>query len=107
MREFALRVIRLVAGLPHTDIARMIGKQLLGAGMSVGAHYREAFRAKSNADFVSKIEGALQELEETQYWLELLEVAAVFPKQRLDALHKEANELLAIFVTTAKNAKHK
>ncbi len=70
--EFALRIIRLYSALPKTTEAQVIGKQVLRSGTSVGAHYREARRAKSNADFINKIEGALQELDETSYWLELL-----------------------------------
>ncbi len=68
-RQFALQVIRLYVSLPQTTEAQVIGRQLLRAGTSVGAHYREAQRAKSDADFISKIEGGLQELEETQYGL--------------------------------------
>ncbi len=66
-REFALRIIRLYTSLPKTAEAQVIGKQVLRSGTSVGAHYREACRAKSNADFISKVEGGLQELEETLY----------------------------------------
>src|SRR2546422_6808836 len=81
-KKFALRVIRLYSALPKETVAQVLGKQLLRSGTSVGAHYREAFRAKSRADFISKMEGALQELDETQYWLELLvEAGAVPPKQ--------------------------
>ena len=69
------------------------------AGTSVGAHYREAQRSKSQADFVSKLEGALQELEECGYWLELLQDAAIVPAGKLDSLHAETEELIAIFVT--------
>ena len=64
-KRFALAIIRLYATLQHTAVAQVLGKQALRSGTSVGAHYREACRAKSNADFVSKIEGALQELDET------------------------------------------
>ena len=71
-KAFALRIIRLYAALPKTTEAQVLGKQVLRSGTSVGAHYREAQRAKSNADFIGKIEGGLQELEETAYWLELL-----------------------------------
>jgi len=59
----------------------------------VGAQYREATRAKSNADFISKIEGSLQELEETEYWLELIGEAGFFPEDGLAAVRKEAGEL--------------
>ena len=71
-KDFALEIIRLYATLPRRTEAQVLGRQVLRSGTSVGAHYREAQRAKSNADFISKIEGGLQELEETQYWLELL-----------------------------------
>lgn len=66
-KEFALRIIRLYVALPKTTEAQVLGKQVLRSGTSIGAHYREASRAKSNADFISKIETALQELDETCY----------------------------------------
>jgi four helix bundle protein len=104
-REFALRVIRLYAALPKTTEAQVLGKQLLRSGTSVGAHYREGMRARSDAEFVSKIEGGLQELEESVYWLELLEASELVRKDRLSDLLKEANELTAILVTCAKKAR--
>ena len=106
-KQYALRIIRLYASLPKTTEAQVIGRQLLRSGTSVGAHYREAQRAKSNLDFVSKIEGALQELDETAYWLELLEEAGIVPAKRLDSLRDETNELTAIFVTIVKKVKSK
>jgi four helix bundle protein len=71
----------------------------------VGAHYREACRAKSNADFVSKIQGGLQELEETIYWLELLQESLIASPVRIKPLKTEANKLIAIFVTVTRSAK--
>lgn len=71
-KEFALRIIRLYGKLPSRTDAQVLGKQLLRSGTSVGAHYREATRARSTAEFVSKLGGGHQELEETSYWLELL-----------------------------------
>ena len=82
-KNYALRIIRLYAALPKSTEAQILGKQVLRSGTSVGAHYREAWRAKSNLDFISKIEGAPQELEETVYWLELLGEAEILPKERL------------------------
>ena len=82
-RRFALRIIKLYAALPNTVEAQIIGKQLVRSGTSVGAHYREAQYAKSDPDFISKIQGALQELEETIYWLELVEDIQVFTDGRL------------------------
>ncbi|HKI19317.1 MAG TPA: four helix bundle protein [Isosphaeraceae bacterium] len=66
-KQFALRIIRAYTALPSTPVAQVLGKQLLRAGTSVRAHYREAFRSRSDAEFVSKLEGGLQELDETEY----------------------------------------
>lgn len=104
-KEFALRVIRLYSGLPKTNIAQTLGHQLLRSATSVGAHYREAQRGKSNPDFISKIEGALQELEESRYWLELLIGAEIISEKKLAPLLAESSELIAIFMTIAKKAK--
>jgi len=104
-KKFALRIIRLYASLPKTTEAQVIGRQVLKSGTSVGAHYREATRARSPAEFVSKIEGGLQELEETAYWLELLIESGIVPEARLTDLCNETEELTAIFVSSAKTAK--
>jgi four helix bundle protein len=72
LKHYALRIIRLYKSLPKTGAAHVITHQLLRSGTSPGAHYAEACRAESTADFISKIEGALQELEESLDWLELL-----------------------------------
>jgi four helix bundle protein len=86
-------------------VAQVLGKQLLRSGTSVGAQYCEAHRARSTAEFVSKLASALQELEETQYWLELLAESGIVPPSRLIGLQTEANELTAIFVRSIKTAK--
>src|SRR5205085_6339944 len=104
-KPFALRIIRLYAALPKMTETQVIGKQLLRSGTSVGAHYREAKRARSMAEFISKIEGGLQELEESIYWMELLADAEVVLASRLTDLQHEAEELTAIFVSSAKTAK--
>ena len=75
------------------------------SGTSVGAHYREACRAKSRADFISKIEGALQELDETTYWLDLLRDVYAEKSAQAQSLISEANELISIFVTVTKAVK--
>lgn len=106
-KQFALRIIRLYSALPKTTEAQVIGKQLLRSGTSVGAHYREATRSRSTAEFVSKIEGGLQELDESAYWMELLVESEIIPETRLKDLLQEANELTAILVTCSKNAKSK
>jgi four helix bundle protein len=104
-KAFALRIIRLFASLPHRADAQVIGKQVLRSGTSVGAHYREGHRARSTAEFVSKMEVAIQELDETIYWLELLVEAGLVQPDRLAPLCDEAGELLAIFVASVKTAK--
>lgn len=106
-KEYALRIIKLYSALPKTTEAQVIGKQILRSGTSVGAHYREAQRARSDAEFISKIEGGLQELEETCYWLELLGEADIIKSNRLASLKTESEELLAILITVAKNAKNR
>lgn len=104
-KEFALRIIRLSSSLPNSLEAQVLRKQILRSGTSVGAHYREGSRARSDAEFVSKLNGGLQELEETGYWLELLAESGLVKPERLDDLMNETNELTAILVTCIKNAK--
>ena len=104
-RRFALAIIRLAQTLPRSMVSQVLGRQVLGSGTSVGAHYREACRAKSRADFVSKIEGALQELDETIYWLELMEEVYVGKHPQIQPLKTEANELISIFVSVVRSLK--
>jgi four helix bundle protein len=82
-KAYALRIIKLFQGLPKSGEAQVIGKQVLRSGTSVGAQYREAYRAKSSADFINKMEGSLQELDETSYWLELLIEGKIVPHEKL------------------------
>ena len=104
-KTYALRIIKLYQALPKSGETQGIGKQILRSGTSVGAQYREACRAKSQADFINKMEGSLQELDETGYWLELLTESQIVPAERLADLQKESNKLTAIFVTSVKTAK--
>ena len=104
-KAFALRIIRLYVALPKTTEAQVIGKQVLRSGTSVGAHVREGKRSRSNAELISKIECGLQELEETVYWLELLVDAGIVKTDQMKELLEEANELIAILVTSAKTLK--
>jgi four helix bundle protein len=106
-KSFALRVIRMVSALPRTMTAEVLGRQVLRSGTSVGAHYREACRARSVAEFLSKMEGGLQELEESAYWLELLVDSETVPSARLTDLRQEADELIGIFVSSINTAKNR
>ncbi len=104
-RDFALAVVGLFTALPKTAAAQVLGRQLLRSGTSVGAHYREAVRARSSAEYVSKLGGALQELEETGYWLELLVQAHIVSGQRPAGMQREVQELTAILVSCMQKAK--
>ena len=106
-KAFALRIIRMYTSLPKTTEAQVLGRQVLRSGTSPGAHYREANRSRSTAEFISKIEGGLQELDETSYWLELLVESGIVSAKRMADLLRETDELTAIFTTTARNAKQK
>ena len=104
-KRFALRVIRLYAALPKSTEAQVLGKQMLRSGTSVGAHYREGVRARSTAEFISKLEGGMQELEETSYWFELILESGIVTENKMDDLMNEANELMAILTTIVKKTK--
>jgi four helix bundle protein len=105
-KAFALRVIRMYAQLSKRDvIAQVLGKQVLRAGTSVGANYREASRARSKAEFISKIGDCLKEIEETEYWLDLLVDSGCVTAVKMAALLDETRQLNAIFTTIDKNAK--
>ena len=104
-RAFALRVMRLGDSLPRTRSANVVAYQLIKSGSSVGAHYREGIRSRSDAEMVSKLEGALMELEETAYWMMLLVDLSLVPADRLAPLQSEAEELTAILVTCVKKLK--
>lgn len=104
-RSFALRIIRLHGALPRNPVGRVLADQILRSGTSVGAQYRESLRARSRAEFISKTESALQELEETRYWIELIVDAKLQTPGRLSSLLKESDELLAILTATVKTAK--
>src|SRR4249919_4349026 len=104
-KSFALQMIRLFSALPKTTEAQVLGKQVLRSGTSVGANYREAYRARSKAEFISKCGDCLREIEETAYWLELLVDPRIVPAAKLSSLRREVDELAAIFVTILKRSK--
>ena len=104
-KKFALRIIKLYQNLPKTGEAQVLGKQVLRNGTSVGAQYREACRAKSPADFVNMMGGALKELDETAFWLELLVEGEIVPVAKIGDLQKETDESIAIFVSSINTSK--
>ena len=98
-------MINLCKRLPKTREGRLIGNQLFRSGTSVGANYRAACRARSKAEFIAKLGIVLEEADESLYWLEILAETQIMNADLLAPLMKEADELVAIFVTSLKTAK--
>ena len=106
-KSFALEIIKLVESLPKGRTADVIGRQLLDAGTSVGANYRAACRARSPADFISKMGIVEEEADETIYWMELLIEAKLVQENNISHLLREANQILAMTVSSIKTARRK
>jgi four helix bundle protein len=106
-KRYARIVIRLYVELQKLkrEELRIIGRQFLRSGTSVAANYREASRARSDAEFISKIEMCAQESDETLLWMELLDEECGIQSENLTFLLKESDELIAIFTTMSKNVK--
>lgn len=104
-KEFALKIIRLCLTLPKHSQVQIICNQLLRSGTSVGANYREGFRARSDQELISKLGICIQELEETGYWVELLEESGMCPKEKMVEIKDETEQLIAIFVSGVKTLK--
>jgi four helix bundle protein len=104
---FALEIIKLVESLPKGRTADVIGRQLLDAGTSVGANYRAACRARSPADFISKMGIVEEEADETIYWMELLIEAKLAQENDISHLLREANQILAMTVSSIKTVRRK
>ena len=103
-KNFALRVLHLVDVLPRTPAGRAISSQLIRAATSVGANYRSACRARSRAEFAAKLGVAVEEADESLYWLELVRDGKLLPENKLSLLLKEADELTAILASGRKSA---
>lgn len=101
-KDFVLKVIGMYSTLPKSVEAQVLGKQVLRSGTSVGASYREACRARSKAELISKVGNVLKELDESSYWFELMAETRISDPGVLRPLQKECDELLAIFTTIAK-----
>ncbi len=106
-KAFALRGIKLTDALPRSRAGDAIGRQLIRSATSVGANYRASRRAKSNADFISKLGTVEEEIDECGYWLELIAEAGLVEVARLRPLMKECDELTAIIVATIRKAKQR
>src|SRR4026208_1681701 len=107
-KRFASAIVRFYAKLPRSrKEVDVLGHQLLRAGTSVAAHTREASRARSDAEFCSKFDGALQEADESQLWVELLRDDCKIESNQLAGLLGETNELIGIFTTMVNKTKRR
>ena len=100
-KTFAIDVIAFVRRLPGSDETRDIGRQLLRSGTGVGSNYRAACRARSRAEFVARIGVALEEADESGFWLEVLTESGLSPSENATRLLDEANQLSAIFAQSS------
>ena len=105
-RQFAVRVVKTVAAFPKSSEGQIIGRQLLRAGTSIGANYREANRAESKGDFVHKIGVAEKEAAETIYWLEICHDTGLGLEKSIAELLDESGQLLAILISIGRKAKN-
>ena len=105
--SFSVRIIHLVGSLPHNIVGRRIGDQLLRSGTSVGANYEEAQGAESHADFTHKMQIALKEMRESNYWLRVLYTARVLAPHLLEELMDESEQLKKILSKSVATAKGK
>ena len=104
-KQFAIRIVAVTQSLPRSREGDVVGKQLLRSGTAVAANYRAVCRARSKAEFISKMSIVVEEADETVFWLELLGDTGMVPAGKLALLVKEANELLAICAASLRTAK--
>ena len=104
-KKFAVRIIKAFAKLPRDEATRVIGRQFLRSRTSLAANYRAACRARSGADFISKISVVTEEADETLFWLELLIDSELINTKKVQSLMAECEELLKVFSTSLATAK--
>ena len=104
-KRFALRFIKMCEALPNSQTGRILGDQVFRSGTSVAANYRDAFRARSRAEFISKLGDCQKELEETILWIELLGDSGKVKASKLSLLLREADELMASFSAMVKSSR--
>lgn len=104
-KAFSLRLLKLVHALPNSIPGRAVSNQLVRSGTSVGANYRAACRARSKAEFISKLGIVLEETDESAYWLEIIEESGMLSEKQVSLLRKEADELAAILYSAIQSTK--
>jgi four helix bundle protein len=105
-KAFAVQIVYFYRTLPKTEEARVLGRQMLRSGTSVAANYRAVCRAKSQADFISKMGNVVEEADETLLWLELMEETGICASEKLTSVKVEADEFLRIFSSSLATAKN-
>ena len=106
-KEFAVRIIRLARYLQEEKREFVLSKQLLRSGTSIGANVREAIRGQSRADFISKMNIALKESAETEYWLELLHETDYLSSKEFETVYADSKEILRILMSIVKTSRKK
>jgi four helix bundle protein len=104
-KRFAVGIVQLCRFLRRSDEGRMIGRQLLRSGTSIGANYRAVCRPRSDADFIAKLGVVIEEADETAFWLELVVAADIAPRDTVAPYHDEAEQLIRIFVASRETAR--
>jgi four helix bundle protein len=104
-KQFGLRVIKITDAMPFKRSANVLGEQLLRAGTAVGAHYRSACRARSRAEFISKASLAIEETDQSLYWMEMLIESGLIPEEKLASLVKEADQIVALLTLAVDTAR--
>ena len=106
-KQFSLSILNLIDKMPNTTSTRVVVNQIAKSATSVGVNYRAACRARSDKEFVAKMNIVLEEADESQFWLEIISKMKWINQSELDGLQKEANELVAIFVSTLKTVNNR
>ena len=104
-KAFAVRIIKFAKFLQDEKKDYIISKQIFRSGTSIGANVRESYNAQSKADFICKLQIALKEANETDYWLEIFFESEIIDRQMYDSLHSDLNELISLLVSSIKTAK--
>ena len=106
-KDFAKEIIRLCRQLPRNREGRLIGDQIFRSGTSIASNYRASCRARSTAEFISRLSVVEEEADETLFWLEIIDDMDIYEKVTIDLLKKECNEVISIIVASIKTARNR
>lgn len=104
-KSFAIAILDYADSLPKNDKGRVVSRQLIRSATSTAANYRAACRARSDREFISKLNIVLEEADESMFWLELIDESKLIKSAKTEKLKQESNELVAIFVSTLRTIK--